>query len=66
MSTDNISEGTFGGHVLEHCDVFDTVRETDDHGSFNSWGRDRFWQLEDAPEEELGELAMLDCEDCPG
>ena len=39
----NISEGTFGGHVIEYCDVFDTVLETGDHGSFNSWGRDRFW-----------------------
>lgn len=40
----NINEGTFGGHVIEGCDVFDTVLETGDHGSFNSWGRDRFWQ----------------------
>jgi hypothetical protein len=39
----NISEGTWGGHVIEGCDVFDTVLETGDHGSFNSWGRDRFW-----------------------
>ena len=39
----NISEGTFGGHIIEFCDVFDTVQETGDHGSFNSWGRDRFW-----------------------
>ena len=39
----NISEGTFGGHVIEYCDIFDTVLETGDHGSFNSWGRDRFW-----------------------
>ena len=39
----NISEGTFGGHILEHCDIFNTVLETGDHGSFNSWGRDRFW-----------------------
>jgi hypothetical protein len=39
----NISEGTFGGHVIEYNDVFDTVLETGDHGSFNSWGRDRFW-----------------------
>ena len=23
--------------------MFDTVLETHDHGSFNSWGRDRFW-----------------------
>jgi len=42
----NISEGTFGGHVIEFCDVFDTVLETGDHGSFNSWGRDRYWGLE--------------------
>jgi hypothetical protein len=39
----NISEGTWGGHVIEGCDVFRTVQETGDHGSFNSWGRDRFW-----------------------
>ena len=58
----NISEGTFGGHVIEFCDVFDTVRETGDHGSFNSWGRDRFWHLKDAPAKELPELALLDAE----
>lgn len=39
----NVSEGTWGGHILEYNDVFDTVKETGDHGSFNSWGRDRFW-----------------------
>ncbi|NBD28207.1 peptide-binding protein [Paenibacillus glycinis] len=44
----NISEGTFGGHIIEFCDVFDTVLETGDHGSFNAWGRDRYWLLEDA------------------
>ena len=39
----NVNEGTFGGHIIENCDVFNTVLETGDHGSFNSWGRDRFW-----------------------
>ena len=39
----NISEGTWGGHVIENNDVFNTVKETGDHGSFNSWGRDRYW-----------------------
>ncbi|MBN1768027.1 MAG: PDZ domain-containing protein [Prolixibacteraceae bacterium] len=39
----NVSEGTWGGHIIEHNDVFETVKETGDHGSFNSWGRDRFW-----------------------
>jgi hypothetical protein len=39
----NISEGNWGGHLIEFCDVFDTVLETSDHGSFNSWGRDRYW-----------------------
>jgi hypothetical protein len=56
----NISEGTFGGHVIEFCDVFDTVRETGDHGSFNSWGRDRYWGLKDAPADEMPALALLD------
>lgn len=39
----NVSEGTWGGHLIERCDIFNTVLETHDHGSFNSWGRDRFW-----------------------
>ena len=39
----NIGDGTWGGHVLEYNDVFNTVLETGDHGAFNSWGRDRFW-----------------------
>lgn len=39
----NIGDGTWGGHVLEYNDVFNTVLESGDHGSFNSWGRDRFW-----------------------
>ena len=57
----NISEGTFGGHLIEGCDVFDTVRETGDHGSFNSWGRDRFWHAEDLEESEARRYALLDC-----
>jgi hypothetical protein len=40
----NIGDGCWGGHAIEFCDVFDTVKETGDHGSFNSWGRDRFWR----------------------
>jgi hypothetical protein len=39
----NVSEGTWGGHIIEYNDVFNTVLETHDHGAFNSWGRDRFW-----------------------
>lgn len=39
----NIGDGSFGGHVIAFNDVFNTVRETGDHGAFNSWGRDRFW-----------------------
>ncbi len=39
----NIGDGCWGGHVVEDCDVFDTVRETGDHGAFNAWGRDRYW-----------------------
>jgi hypothetical protein len=36
------------------------VRETGDHGSFNSWGRDRYWELEGAPPDQLPELSNLD------
>ncbi len=39
----NIGDGCWGGNIIEFCDVFDTVKETGDHGSFNSWGRDRYW-----------------------
>jgi hypothetical protein len=39
-----INDGTWGGHVIEFNDVFDTARETGDHGPFNSWGRDRWWK----------------------
>ena len=41
----NFGDGCWGGHLIEFCDVFDTVKETGDHGSFNSWGRDRYWGL---------------------
>jgi PDZ domain-containing protein len=39
----NIGDGCWGGHHIDFCDIFDTVKETGDHGSFNSWGRDRWW-----------------------
>jgi hypothetical protein len=42
----NVSEGTWGGHLIEFNDIFNTVLETGDHGSFNSWGRDRFWHFD--------------------
>jgi hypothetical protein len=62
----NIGDGCWGGHVIEFCDVFDTVKETGDHGSFNSWGRDRFWGLagldlnDDKTWEAQKELPLLD------
>jgi len=54
----NISEGTFGGHEIKYCDIFDTVKETGDHGSFNSWGRDRWWELTDIDFNKLKELNL--------
>ncbi|WP_423126948.1 PDZ domain-containing protein [Gaoshiqia sp. Z1-71] len=50
----NICEGTWGGHIIEYNDVFETVKETGDHGSFNSWGRDRFWHPD---REEMNRIA---------
>jgi hypothetical protein len=31
-----IGDGTWGGHVIEFNHFHDTVRETGDHGPFNS------------------------------
>ncbi|HKC16899.1 MAG TPA: PDZ domain-containing protein [Steroidobacteraceae bacterium] len=39
----NVGDGTWGGHLIEYNDVFDTVLETGDHGAINAWGRDRYW-----------------------
>lgn len=56
----NIGDGCWGGHVIEWCDVFDTVKETGDHGSFNSWGRDRYWGAGNVPPEKFPDYALLD------
>lgn len=60
----NVNEGTWGGHVIEYNDVFNTVKESGDHGSFNSWGRDRYWhpnkKLLDSIVETNFDLALLD------
>lgn len=39
-----INDGCWGGHVIEFNDVSQSVLETGDHGPFNAWGRDRYWQ----------------------
>jgi hypothetical protein len=38
-----VNDGRYGGHVFEFNDVHDTVRETSDHGPFNSYGREPYW-----------------------
>jgi hypothetical protein len=62
----NVSEGTWGGHLIEFNDVFNTVLETGDHGAFNSWGRDRFWhpdrQTMDKLTSEHPKLILLDAQ----
>ena len=63
----NICDGAFGGHLIEGNDVFDTVNETGDHGSFNSWGRDRFWHADRSQTEkwveEHSDMPRWDCQD---
>ncbi len=60
----NVSEGTWGGHIIEFNDVFNTVKESGDHGSFNSWGRDRYWSSNKTTLDSIVEhnfnLALLD------
>ncbi|MGJ7031541.1 peptide-binding protein [Niabella hirudinis] len=62
----NIGDGAFGGHLLEHNDVFNTVLETGDHGAFNSWGRDRYWSANRRYMDSLAalhpELILLDAQ----
>lgn len=41
-----LNDGTWGGHIIEYNDIHNTVQETGDHGPFNSWGRERFWCLQ--------------------
>ncbi|SMP43590.1 PDZ domain-containing protein [Neorhodopirellula lusitana] len=38
-----LNDGTWGGHVMSHCDIYDTILDTGEHGPFNAWGRERFW-----------------------
>jgi len=59
-----VNDGSWGGHVIEFNDAFNTVRETGDHGPFNSWGRDRYWKTATHSGEEMEafarERALLD------
>ncbi len=57
----NIGDGTWGGHLIERNDVFNTVQETGDHGSFNSWGRDRYWRRD----QQASQAAINDSPDLP-
>ena len=38
-----INDPFWGGHIIEYNDIHDTVLETNDHGTFNSWGRGHYW-----------------------
>ena len=38
------NDGTWGGHVMSNCDIYDAVLDTGEHGPFNAWGRERFWK----------------------
>lgn len=40
-----IGDGTWGGHLIEFNHVHHVIRETWDHGPFNSWGREGYWCL---------------------
>ncbi len=35
--------GLSGGIRITDNEVDNTVRDTGDHGPYNSWGRERFW-----------------------
>jgi Right handed beta helix region len=37
----SVNSNCFGGHDISFNWIYNTVLETDDHGPFNAWGRDR-------------------------
>ncbi|MFG0291232.1 MAG: chitobiase/beta-hexosaminidase C-terminal domain-containing protein, partial [Rhodopirellula sp. JB044] len=39
------NDGTWGGHVMSNCDIYATILDTGEHGPFNAWGRERFWDF---------------------
>ncbi len=43
----NINTGRFGGHEIAYNWIYNSVLETEDHGPFNSWGRDRNLDFKD-------------------
>ena len=38
-----INDPFFGGHIIEYNLMRDNVQETNDHGTFNAWGRGHWW-----------------------
>jgi hypothetical protein len=59
-----IGDGTWGGHIIENCDIWETVRETGEHGPFNSWGRERMWLSgRGGPDGMIKDLVLLDAID---
>ncbi|WP_179338488.1 chitobiase/beta-hexosaminidase C-terminal domain-containing protein [Winogradskyella ludwigii] len=59
-----INDGTWGGHLIEFNDIWETVRETGEHGPFNSWGRERQWKGGRGTDEHfIKELTRLDAID---
>ncbi|MCX6309431.1 MAG: chitobiase/beta-hexosaminidase C-terminal domain-containing protein, partial [Bacteroidia bacterium] len=57
-----INDGTWGGHIIEFCDIWETVRETGEHGPFNAWGRERQW-INGSSKDFKKELMKLDAID---
>ena len=50
----NINDGFYGNHTINHNVIFNTVRETGDHGPINSWDRQPF--LTDAVQSDIPSL----------
>ena len=56
----NIGDGTWGGHHIDHNDIWNMVKETGDHGPINAWGRDRYWPISGASDAQRKQWATLD------
>ena len=55
----NLNDGFAGGHLLAQNLIFNTVRETNDHGAINSWDRQPYaWRPWDAAD--VSPLPMIE------
>ena len=55
----NVNDGAMGGHLIRHNLIFNTCRESGDHGAINTWDREPFLHVEKGGEPSLEPLPIV-------